>query len=283
MTARGRGTPARVLTAAALAVTAGLAAAPPATAAPPVYRCSEQADWPIVTDSGRRVLDGDLLGDLRVCDVSGVHVLGDVRVEPGTHTNLFRSLVDGVVASAGAVDLIQTTVRDDVHLTGGAGLATANAHLEGSVRARGSVILDQTVVRGDVVVETSVQQPWLRVVDSTVSGDLAAHGGDMTFAWTTVEGDMDVARWTNLRVCGGGVGGDVLLAAAAGTGALGASSCGGQGPRIGGSLTAVDVQPSLSVLRTSVGEDLRCLAAPGLLQLFGVSVGGYRDPGCRSR
>ncbi len=270
-----------VLAAATVAGTAGAGTAAAAAAAPETHRCSEQESWP--REPGQTyVIEGDLVGDVS-CHVTRVQVLGDVHVDAGAHLGLYTSVVEGDVVSVGAVYLDGTIVLRDVHLTGGAGLATYAAHVHGSVQAAGSIILDDSTIDGDLLAAASATQPWLRVVGTTVRGDVVGHGGDMTFAWSHVGEDLSLARWTNLRICEGTVGGDVLLTSAAGTGALGASSCGGRGPTIWGSLTAVDVQPSVSVLRTSVGRDLRCVASPGLVQLFSVTVGGFRDPGCRSR
>lgn len=175
-------------------------------------------------------------------------------------------------------------MRGDVHGTGSASVGAYAGRLEGDVRASGSVVLlGGTVVAGDVAAATP-EEPRLWVLRSRIGGNLVGHGGSMWIEYVDVAGRMALARWGVLELCAGTVGKDLVLASRAGTGELGYSACGdGQGPAIAGSLIAVHVRREVTVQATSVGGDLRCVASPGVVQLSGVSVGGYRDPGCRSR
>lgn len=272
------------LLAPAVAAPAGAAstgAAPATVAAERPYRCSEQATWPPHGPGAPLVVEGDLLGDV-TCDVADMVVRGDVLVAPGTHTNLRTSHVEGRVVARGAVDLLETTVRGDVLLTDGAGLHAWSAQVDGSVLARGSVILDASEIGGSLVATIGDAQPWFRVVSTRVAGDVVAEGGTMTVVGVDVGRRMVLARWDDLRICGGSTGRDLLLTAGAGGGAIGPDSCGGDGPRVGGSLLAVGVQPAATVRTTHVVRDVRCVAGPGLALLDGVTVAGRRDPACRA-
>lgn len=267
----------------AATATGPTATVPTATvpAAPvPVHRCSEQDRWPRGT--APYVIAGDLVGDVS-CDVRDVHVRGAVRVAPDTHLNLWDSEVDGRVEAVGALDLIGTTVHGDVRMTGGAGMATLDARVDGSVHTYGRLILDGTSVGGDVVAVATGTEPWLRVVLSDVGGHLVGTGGVMTVVDSRVAGHATLGRWSHLRVCGGAVGRDLLLVAGVGPGSLGDPTCGGEGPRVGRSLVAVRALQALTVRETPVQGDVRCVASPGVVLTTGVTVGGTRDPRCRTR